>query len=71
MAGNVAKSKSSRVVFKENAKTLSDLVRPELPITAVICILAGEIIALERFLSAFIGRMGSLAGFFKKSQAQP
>jgi geranylgeranylglycerol-phosphate geranylgeranyltransferase len=51
--------------FKAKAKALSDLVRTELPITAGICVLAGEIIALERFPSAFIGLMVSIAGFFK------
>lgn len=67
--GKVANSSSSQIGFKAKAKALSDLFRSELPITAGTCILAGEILALEGFPSAFIGLMGSLAGFL--SQAQP
>jgi len=67
--GKVANSSSSKIGFKAKAKALYDLVRSELPITAGICIMAGEILALERFPSAFIGLMGYLVGFL--SQAQP
>ncbi len=41
-----------------------DLVKPELPISAGICVVAGQIIASGTFPTVFVGLMGFLTGFF-------
>ena len=48
----------------QKARAISDLVKPELPIAAGVCVVAGQIIATGAFPSAFIGIMGFLTGFF-------
>lgn len=46
------------------AIAIHDLVKPELPIAAGICVVAGEIIASENLPTIFSGLMGFLVGFF-------
>jgi geranylgeranylglycerol-phosphate geranylgeranyltransferase len=50
-------------------KGIVDLVKPELPLAAGICVLAGEIIASETLPAIFIGLMGFLTGFFVSGAA--
>ncbi len=50
--------------FSEKVRAIFDLVKPELPIAAGICVVAGQIIASGAFPSAFVGLMGFLTGFF-------
>jgi geranylgeranylglycerol-phosphate geranylgeranyltransferase len=50
--------------IRAKAKAMTDLVKPELPIAAGICVVAGEIIGSENLPSIFVGLMGFLTGFF-------
>lgn len=52
------------VTFAAKARAIYDLVKPELPLAAGICVVAGEVIASETAPSAFVGLMGFLTGFF-------
>lgn len=45
-------------------KDIVDLVKPELPIAAGICVLAGEVIASKTLPAFTVGLMGVLTGFF-------
>jgi geranylgeranylglycerol-phosphate geranylgeranyltransferase len=45
-------------------KDIVDLVKPELPIAAGICVFAGEVIASETLPAFAVGLMGFLTGFF-------
>ena len=49
---------------RAKARAISDLVRPELPLTGGICVIAGQIIASETLPTVFVGLMGFLTGFF-------
>ncbi|MDD1761586.1 MAG: prenyltransferase, partial [Methanothrix sp.] len=40
------------------------MVKPELPLAAGICVVAGEIIGSESLPTFFVGLMGFLTGFF-------
>ena len=53
-----------RVGFVTKAKAIADLMKPELPLAAGICVVAGEMIASETLLTIFDGFMGFLTGFF-------
>lgn len=48
------------VSFSARARAIYDLVKPELPIAAGICVVAGEVIASENVPTAFV----SLKWFF-------
>jgi geranylgeranylglycerol-phosphate geranylgeranyltransferase len=50
--------------FSEKARAIFDLVKPELPIAAGICVVAGQIIASGTIPTAFLGLNGFLTGFF-------
>ncbi len=51
------------------AKGLSDLVRPELPMSAGICVVAGEILALGGLPSVPVAALGFATGFFISGSA--
>lgn len=55
--------------IKDKARAVSDLVKPELPIAAGICVVAGEIIGSESPPAAFLGLMGFLTGFLISGSA--
>ena len=55
--------------IKEKTRAVSDLVKPELPIAAGICIFAGEILALKHLPSATDAFLGFLVGFFISGSA--
>lgn len=55
--------------FEDKAKAISDLVRPELPLAAGICVVAGQIIGSESLPSLFSVLMGFLTGFFVSGAA--
>jgi geranylgeranylglycerol-phosphate geranylgeranyltransferase len=61
---NVAHHSISKEIFAAKARAISDLVKPELPLAAGICVLAGEILASKTPPSIFVGLMGFLTGFF-------
>ncbi len=50
--------------FVSKARAISDLVKPELPVAAGVCVVAGEIIASGTVPSFATGLLGFLAGFF-------
>jgi len=49
--------------IRDKAKAMADLVKPELPLAAGICVVAGEIIGSEDLPTVFVGLMGFLTGF--------
>lgn len=49
--------------IRDKAKAMADLVKPELPLAAGICVVAGEIIGSENLPTVFVGLMGFLTGF--------
>ena len=49
--------------IRDKAKAMADLVKPELPLAAGICVVAGEIIGSETLPTVFVGLMGFLTGF--------
>lgn len=55
--------------FIAKFKTVSDLIRPELPLAGGICVIAGQIIVLQTLPTFFVGIMGFLSGFFISSAA--
>ena len=55
--------------IKAKVRAVSDLVKPELPIAAGICVIAGEILALRHFPSAVDALFGFLVGFFISGSA--
>jgi geranylgeranylglycerol-phosphate geranylgeranyltransferase len=55
--------------FKAKLRAVSDLIKPELPLAAGICVVAGEILALKRFPSASHAVLGFLVGFFISGSA--
>ena len=50
-------------------RALSDLVRPELPVTAGLCVLVGQVLALGAFPSAGEAFLGFLVGFLVSGSA--
>lgn len=46
------------------ARAIFDLVKPELPLAAGICVVAGEVIASKTIPPLFVGLMGFLTGVF-------
>lgn len=52
------------LTVRNKTRAIADLVKPELPIAAGICVVAGEIIGSENLPTVFVGLMGFLAGFF-------
>lgn len=56
--------KISKESITAKAIAIHDLVKPELPIAAGICVVAGEIIASKNLPTIFVGLMGFLVGFF-------
>lgn len=52
------------VSFAAKARAIYDLVKPELPIAAGICVVAGEVIASENVPTAFVALNGFFTGFF-------
>ena len=50
--------------IRDKAQAVADLVKPELPLSAGICVVAGEIIGSESLPTVFVGLMGFLTGFF-------
>ena len=61
--------KKNNISFKEKAKAIYDLIRPELPLAGGICVITGQIIVLHTLPTLFIGVMGFLTGFFISSAA--
>ena len=55
---------SSGTGIAAKAKVMHDLVKPELPSAAGVCVVAGEVIASGSVPEASIGILGFLAGFF-------
>lgn len=49
--------------IRNKASAIADLVKPELPLSAGICVVAGEIIGSESLPTFFVGLMGFLTGF--------
>ena len=60
----MAQEKVSRAGYVAKARAISDLVKPELPMAAGICVVAGEIIASGHLPPVATGLLGFLAGFF-------
>ena len=54
---------TSRTI-RDRAQAVADLVKPELPLAAGICVMAGEVIGSESLPTLFVGLMGFLTGFF-------
>jgi geranylgeranylglycerol-phosphate geranylgeranyltransferase len=48
----------------DKARAFCDLVKPELPIAAGICVIVGQVIALQALPSALVLAAGFLTGFF-------
>ena len=59
----------STAMFLAKARALSDLVRTELPLSAGICVVAGEILALGGLPSIQIAVLGFATGFFISGSA--
>jgi len=55
--------KGPHIAFGGKVKAMADLVKPELPLAAGICVVAGEIIGSKSLPAASVGTMGFLAGF--------
>ncbi len=60
----MAQEKVSRAGYVARMRAISDLVKPELPCAAGICVVAGEIIASGHLPPVATGLLGFLAGFF-------
>ena len=55
--------------IRDKAQAVADLVKPELPLAAGICVVAGEVIGSESLPTLFVGLMGFLTGFFVSGAA--
>ena len=55
--------------IKAKVRAVSDLVKPELPIAAGVCVVAGEILVLRQLPSVADAFLGFLAGFFISGSA--
>lgn len=66
MSFSVEKVMDNKILrdFIAKARAIGDLVKPELPIVAGVCVVAGQIIASESIPSIFTALMGFLTGFF-------
>ena len=64
----MAPQKSLSLQLKQKTRAISDLVKPELPVAAGICVIAGEILALHGLPTAFDALLGFLVGFFISGQ---
>jgi len=60
----MAQEKFLRSGYLAKARAISDLVKPELPVAAGVCVVAGEIIASGHLPPVTTGLLGFLVGFF-------
>ena len=64
-SNNKSSNEKSKISYKKKFKAIYNLIRPKLPLSGGICVVAGQILlVLHTLPTLFIGVLGFLTGFF-------